>query len=163
MVISINKKIIFLILLILLGLGIFSGFYFSLKKNPENQLVREKIKITLYKDPNCDCCQDYVAYLKENGFEVETVNTQEMIDIKEKYQISPGLEACHTAIIDNYFIEGHVPIEGINKLLKEKPDILGIGLAGMPSGSPGMGGIKKGEFKIYSLSKDGQTSEFMSL
>ena len=72
------------------------------------------------------------------------------------------MESCHTAIFGDYFVEGHVPIEAVNKLLEEKPDIDGIALPEMPSGSPGMPGPKLEPFKIYSI-KDGQASEFLSL
>ena len=83
-----------------------------------------------------------------------------MSSIKEKYQIPPSMRSCHTVVIEDYFVEGHVPIEAIKKLFAEKPDIDGIVLAGMPSGSPGMPGQKTEAFKIYAL-RDSQTSEFM--
>ncbi len=85
-----------------------------------------------------------------------------MSSIKEKYQIPQNMESCHTAVIADYFVEGHVPIEAIEELLKEKLDIDGIALPGMPSGSPGMPGQKIEAFKIYALS-DGMASEFMTI
>ena len=91
------------------------------------------------------------------------VNTQNMLTIKEKYNIPQDLESCHTGIVGNYFLEGHIPIEAIKKLLEEKPDILGIALPGMPSDAPGMGGVKKGEYKVQGLSKDGSVFDFMSI
>ena len=85
-----------------------------------------------------------------------------MSSIKEKYQIPDNMQSCHTTIIEDYFVEGHVPIEAIRKLLATKPDIDGIALPGMPSGSPGMSGIKTEAFKIYALS-DGVVSKFLTL
>ena len=85
-----------------------------------------------------------------------------MNSIKEKYNIPYNMQSCHTTEIGDYFVEGHVPIEAVNKLLAEKPDIDGITLPDMPSGSPGMPGPKREEFIIYSL-KDGEAEEFMRL
>lgn len=89
-----------------------------------------------------------------------------MSAIKEKYNIPPEVQSCHTTIISDYvirdyFIEGHVPIEAISKLLEEKPDIDGIALPGMPTGSLGMGGEKTVQFEILAV-KNGETSVFMT-
>ena len=121
------------------------------------------IKITIFKSPTCGCCGEYVTYLRNKKFQVEVVDTQNMLSIKEKYNIPQELESCHTGIAENYFLEGHIPIEAIQKLLEEKPDILGIALPGMPSDAPGMGGVKTGKFIIQGLSKDGSAFEFMSI
>ncbi len=85
-----------------------------------------------------------------------------MTSVREYYQIPEGMESCHTAIINGYFVEGHVPVAAIKKLLEEKPNIDGIALPGMPSGSPGMPGQKNEAFHIYALS-DGKSSEFMTI
>ncbi len=85
-----------------------------------------------------------------------------MSSIKRRLQISRNMESCHTAVIGDYFVEGHLPVEAVAKLLAEKPAIDGIALPGMPSGSPGMPGPKTAAFKIYALS-DGKTSEFMTI
>ena len=130
---------------------------------PKNWSQDSGIKITIFKSPTCGCCAEYITYLKSKNFQVEVVNTQDMLSIKEKYNIPQDLESCHTGIVGNYFLEGHIPIEAIQKLLEEKPDILGIALPGMPSDAPGMGGVKSGEFKIYGLLKDGSAFEFMSI
>ena len=83
-----------------------------------------------------------------------------MSSIKSKYKIPQDMESCHTAVIADYFVEGHVPMEAVEKLLSEKPDIDGIALPGMPQGSLGMSGAKTAVFKIYALSA-GTASEFM--
>ena len=82
--------------------------------------------------------------------------------IKQKYSIPLEMQSCHTTIIDKYFIEGHVPLEAINKLLKERPNIDGIALPGMPIGTPGMPGDKEKPYVIYKL-VDGNFSVFMSV
>ncbi len=146
--------------LVLIAVAGFLGFYFS--SSSAQKVSGEKINAVLYKSPTCGCCVEYTAYLKDKGFNVEKKLMADLSPIKEKYQISEELESCHTMVVDGYFIEGHVPIEAIQKLLSERPDIEGIGLAGMPSGSPGMPGPKLGDFVIYSL-KAGVYSEFMRL
>ena len=90
------------------------------------------------------------------------ITTENMQSIKTKYDIPKNMESCHTSIIDNYFVEGHIPLEAINKLLIEKPLIDGIALPNMPSGSPGMPGIKRETFVIYSIT-NGQIGEFMRI
>ncbi len=100
--------------------------------------------------------------MAEYGFDIEPIYVADMTPIKDKHRIPAYLAACHTALIGDYFVEGHVPIEAIMKLLDEKPAIDGIGLPGMPSGAPGMGGPKMEEFIIYAMS-DGEVSEFLTL
>ena len=130
---------------------------------PKNGNQDNRVKITIYKSPTCSCCEEYITYLKNKDFRVEVVNTQDMLSIKEKYQIPPEMESCHTSVIGDYFIEGHMPVEAIQKLLEERPQISGIALPGMPAGSPGMGGgIKKDPFEIQALT-NGQMSEFMTI
>ncbi len=103
-----------------------------------------------------------MEYLEDRGFLVEVTETQNMEPIKKKYNIPQDMQSCHTMVIGDYFVEGHVPIEAINRLLAENPQIDGIALPAMPSGSPGMPGIKHGSFTIYALS-DGVPSVFTKL
>ncbi len=155
-----DKKIIMIVLVIVVGA--FLLWNFNIKKAGSENFDDNKNKIIVFKSPTCGCCTLYVPYLKKNGFAVETKN-ENMIHIRKKYQIPSAMESCHTTIIGDYFIEGHVPMEAINKLLEEKPDIKGISLPGMPSGSPGMPGPKTKPFIIYAISKEGTRSEFMRL
>ncbi|MDO8565598.1 MAG: DUF411 domain-containing protein [Candidatus Moranbacteria bacterium] len=119
---------------------------------------------TVYKEATCGCCLGYVAELKKQGFtvDVKSLGDEDMTAVKERYGISEDKQSCHTTIIGDYFIEGHVPIEAVEKLLIEKPKIAGIGLPGMPLGTPGMPGVKQVPYEIYE--KAGDTfSEFMKL
>jgi hypothetical protein len=120
----------------------------------------DKTKVTIYKSPTCGCCVGFGAYLQGKGFSVNSVSTNNMNSIKAQYSIPSSMDSCHTAIIEGYFVEGHIPVEAIDKLLSEKPDIDGIALPDMPSGSPGMPGPQTEDYVIYSL-KDGQSSVFM--
>ncbi len=105
--------------------------------------------VTLYKDPQCSCCEGYADYLRRNGFAVTIVPTHDLPLLDKKYGISDDLQPCHISIIDDYVVGGHVPIDVVNRLLSEKPKITGITLPGMPEGSPGMGGMKHGPFTVY--------------
>lgn len=111
--------------------------------------------ITLYKSPTCDCCEKYVDYLRDNGFTVKALNESDMDAIKKRYGVSHAA-SCHTALVNGYVVEGHVPVGAIRKLLTEKPDIIGISAPGMPMNSPGMGEMKKGTLTIYAVPKDRQ-------
>ncbi len=119
-------------------------------------------KATVYKSPNCGCCVGYVKELKNRGVEVEVVETEDMNSIKEQYNIPSNMQSCHTVVIGDYFIEGHVPIVAVEKLLTEKPDVDGIALPGMLSGTPGMPGVKRAPFNIYQLI-GGESGEFITL
>ena len=118
--------------------------------------------ITVYRSPTCGCCVGWEQYLETAGFDVESVVTDDVAAIKDDLQIPDEMRSCHTAIIGGYFIEGHVPIEAIHKLLEEQPEIDGIALPGMPPGSPGMGGEKSELFVVYSVT-DGSVDEFMTV
>ena len=107
---------------------------------------------TVYKDPNCGCCQGYAEHLERAGFKVTVVNTSDLPEIKKKHAVPEALESCHTTLVGGYVVEGHVPISAVERLLSEKPAIKGIGMPGMPAGSPGMGGAKSEPFVVYELS-----------
>jgi hypothetical protein len=109
------------------------------------------VAVTLYKNPECGCCEGYAAYLRKHGFTVTVKASNDLAEISRKAGIPPELEGCHTAFIENYVVDGHVPVEVINKLLAEHPQIKGITLPGMPAGSPGMTGRKSGPFTIYAV------------
>lgn len=109
----------------------------------------------LYKDPNCGCCGSYANYLRGNGFSVEVIEAAEFAEIGRKAGVPANLEGCHTTFVGDYAVSGHVPVEVVQKLLREQPRIAGVTLAGMPAGSPGMGGEKTEPFTIHAFTKDG--------
>jgi hypothetical protein len=122
----------------------------------DGQVIKEAI---VFKSPTCGCCGNYIEYMEEQGYKVKKVNVQDLTEIKERYNIPQDMQSCHTTLIGDYFVEGHVPIESVEKLLTEKPDVDGIALPAMPSGSPGMPGEQTGEFTVYSIT-DGKASAF---
>src|SRR5262249_39232467 len=103
----------------------------------------EATKATVYKNPACSCCHDYVNYLRQNGFDVEVVdNVDDLRAIKQRFSVPASLEGCHSTVVGGYIIEGHVPIDIVKRILQERPHIRGISLPEMPEGSPGMNGVK---------------------
>src|SRR3989344_7037471 len=135
-------------------------FFVKPKINGNSSLDTLNEEVIFYKGAGCGCCEVYLKYLQsKSGLEINTEEKTDVLDIKNRYGVPRKLESCHTAIIDGYFVEGHMPIEAIEKLLNERPDILGISLPGMPSGAPGMAGAKQGDFVIYGINKDGSSYE----
>ena len=106
---------------------------------------------TLYKNPQCGCCEAYADYLRENGFAVTVEPTHDLPFMKRQYGVPGALEGCHTTLVEGYVVEGHVPVATILRLLTERPEIKGISLPGMPAGSPGMFGEKSGPFTIFEI------------
>ncbi|MEK6897087.1 MAG: DUF411 domain-containing protein [Nanoarchaeota archaeon] len=120
--------------------------------------------IKIYKSMSCGCCEVYLKYANSKiNHKIDVFDMQNPEQIKKQYGIPSELESCHTTIIGDYFIEGHIPLEAVEKLLAEQPDIAGIAMPGMPSGSPGMPGQKYGDFVIYAVANDGSYSEFMRI
>ena len=122
---------------------------------PPRPAIAAPIRATLYKDPQCDCCEGYAAYLRQKGFVVEVKPTSDLAEISRKAGVPSELQGCHTMFVGGYVVDGHVPIKTIRKLLSERPTVAGITLPGMPTGSPGMTGQKTAPFKIYAVNKDG--------
>ncbi len=121
-------------------------------------------EIKIYKSSSCGCCSIYANYFQRKGNSgVEIINADNLELIKRNYSIPREFESCHTTIVGDYFVEGHVPLEAVEKLIAEKPDIDGIALPGMPMGSPGMTGIKTGDFVIYAVHHNKSYSEFMRI
>jgi hypothetical protein len=117
-------------------------------------IADEKLDVTLYKTPQCGCCENYADYMRDNGFDVTVVASHDLSLIKSRHGVPEEFEGCHTMLIDGYVVEGHVPLETIARLLEERPDITGISLPGMPQGSPGMSGRKTEPFTIHEFGGD---------
>jgi hypothetical protein len=98
----------------------------------------------------------WVSHLKDAGFTVETTDVRNINSVKMEHGVPPRAGSCHTAVVDGYVVEGHVPAEDIKRMLTERPDIAGISVPGMPVGSPGMEGPNAREFSVISFSEDGE-------
>lgn len=149
-----------LALMLLLSIGLFACK--SGQQAAEPSASSNPLAFELYKSPTCGCCGQYVEYLQANDLNVQVTEVEDMNAWKVKLGIPQELWSCHTMKIGKYFVEGHVPLEAIERLWGAQPDIEGIALPGMPAGSPGMGGTKTEPFIIYALAK-GIVSEFMRL
>jgi len=118
-------------------------------------------EMTVYHDPNCGCCGKWTEHMRANGFTVEEVPTQDMSSVKRELGVPRDLPSCHTAVIGDYVIEGHVPAEDVKRLLAEQPDARGLSVPGMPMGSPGMEyDGRRMAFDVIRFDDDGATSVF---
>jgi hypothetical protein len=117
--------------------------------------AQQSAKATLYKSPQCDCCDDYAEYLRGNGLQVTVIPTPDLATVSRNAGVPERLEACHTMLIEGYVVEGHVPVSIVRRLLAERPAVKGITMPGMPSGSPGMTGAKEAPFVVLTIPKDG--------
>ena len=118
-------------------------------------------KVTVYKSPTCGCCAKWVDYLKGAGYSVEVEDHRDMTPIKMQHGVKREYSSCHTAVVDGYVLEGHVPVEYIAKLLEEKPQgVKGIAVPGMPIGSPGMEGPNPQTYDVVAFDENGKTKVY---
>jgi len=119
-----------------------------------------KPQMTVYKSSTCGCCSNWVAHMKANGFDVKAIDVDDIDKVKRERGVPADATSCHTAIVNGYIVEGHVPADAVQKMLKEKPAIAGIAVPGMPMGSPGMEvpGGQKDAYNIVAFDKAGKTS-----
>ena len=119
-------------------------------------------EVTVYKTPTCGCCKLWVDHLHEAGFEVEVHDLGDVTGEKQRLGVPPRLASCHTAVVEGYVIEGHVPAEDVRRLLATRPDVVGISVPGMPMGSPGMEFGPPQPYDVIAFQGDGSTSVFAS-
>ena len=110
------------------------------------------IRGVAYKAPGCGCCEGWAEHMREAGFDIKMVEDQDLAIRKIRHGITSELASCHTALIDGYVVEGHVPANVVQKLLNERPDgVSGIAVPGMPVGTPGMPGFKAGLVEVLAF------------
>jgi hypothetical protein len=117
------------------------------------------LAMTVYKSPACECCGKWIAHLRNEGFTVTVVDLQDLHAVKTRLGVPSASASCHTAMIDGYVVEGHVPTEDIRRLLKERPAAVGIAAPGMPTGAPGMDGLKT-PYTVVSFDRSGALKTF---
>ena len=118
-------------------------------------------KIVVYKSPTCGCCGQWVTYMRNNGFTVEVHDQADVTPIKTASGVPEALHSCHTAQVGGYVVEGHVPVEAIRRMLRERPQIAGIAVGGMVTGTPGMeAGGRKDPYDVMAFTRDGRTSVY---
>jgi len=118
-------------------------------------------RIEVYKSPWCGCCAAWVDHLERNGYSAVVHDVEDLSAIKQMAGVPQPLRSCHTAMIDGYVVEGHVPSTAIDRLLTEQPDIHGLSVPGMPIGSPGMEGPNPIPYTVYSIGSDFEVEAFM--
>jgi hypothetical protein len=114
-------------------------------------------EMTVYKTPTCGCCSKWVDHVKAAGFTVKTIDQPDLSELKAEMGVTKALSSCHTALVGGYVIEGHVPAADIQRLLKEKPKIVGLAAAGMPGASPGMD-TNKDPYEVLAFDASGKTT-----
>jgi len=121
----------------------------------------QPLEITVYRSPSCGCCSKWLTHLKQNQFTVNDVVIDDVATIKQKYGVPAKLASCHTAIVNGYVIEGHVPASDIKELINSKAKVVGLSVPGMTTGTPGMEmGNRKDPYDVVSFDKTGQTKVF---
>jgi len=116
--------------------------------------------VQVYKSPTCGCCGKWVDHLRAAGFTVQATNVADVNQYKLEYGVPMQLASCHTAIVEGYIVEGHVPADDVIKMLREKPAIKGIAVPGMPLGSPGMESPNPERYETIAFDADGNTTVF---
>ena len=125
------------------------------------EAVSKPLDITVYRDPSCSCCGKWIAHLTAQGFQPKNVLNSDMDALKKQYGVPDDLASCHTAVINGYVIEGHVPANDIKRLIAEKSDVVGITVPGMPIGAPGMeSGNVQEPFTVFSFDEKGHAEAF---
>jgi hypothetical protein len=116
--------------------------------------------MVVYKDPNCGCCKLWVDHVKAAGFAVSVRESSDVVSVKKRQGVPARLYSCHTAIVGGYVLEGHVPADLVQKLLKERPKVVGLAVPGMPAGSPGMEQGSKEAYDVLTFDAVGKTTVY---
>jgi len=126
------------------------------------QSATAKPQLTVYKSSTCGCCSNWVAHMKANGFDVKAIDVDDIDKVKQEHGVPAAAASCHTALVNGYIVEGHVPADAVLKMLRDKPAIAGIAVPGMPIGAPGMEmpNGQKEPYTIVSFDRSGKTAVY---
>lgn len=122
----------------------------------------DPIAITVYKSPSCGCCVKWIDHLEAGGLAVEAIDVDNLAWVKKENGVPTELASCHTALVDGYVIEGHVPVEDVIRLLEERPDVAGLAVPKMPIGSPGMEGPNPEPYDVLAFTVQGSVHTYAS-
>jgi hypothetical protein len=139
----------------LAGLAVLGTVAFS--PRPAAGTPASPVEITVYHSPTCGCCKKWISYLEANGFKVKSIEQDDLSEIKAEAGVTSRLSSCHTALVQGYVIEGHVPAADIQRLLKERPKVVGLTAPGMPGAGPGMD-TGKAPYEVLSFDARGATA-----
>ncbi len=120
--------------------------------------------VTVWRNPDCGCCHEWVTHLQDHGFAVQVQAVPDTAVPRQRLKVPAALGSCHTALVAGYALEGHVPAREVQRLLREKPEAIGLAVPGMPVGSPGMDGPAYGgrrdPFDVLLIGRDGRASVY---
>ncbi len=116
--------------------------------------------VLVYKSPTCGCCSAWVEHMQAAGFTVDARDVRDLMSVKVDAGVPARMSSCHTALVDGYVVEGHVPAEQVKRMLAERPEVAGIAVPGMPTGSPGMEGPNAQPYEVYSFDRGGDAAVF---
>ena len=114
----------------------------------------EALRITVFKSPWCGCCHEWAEVIRRAGYEIELRDMEDLAQVKSQAGVPTDMESCHTASLEGYFLEGHVPTEAVAKLIETRPDIAGLAVPGMAEGAPGMGDDPSARYDVYAVPRD---------
>jgi hypothetical protein len=135
---------------------------FSLAVLPVLRLHAAGAKMQVYKTPTCGCCGKWVEHMRNAGFDVSVQDVPSTVEYRRKYGVPDKLQSCHTAVVNGYSVEGHVPAREIQRLVKSGAKAKGLAVPGMPMGSPGMEGPRSDAYSVLLFQADGSTSVYQS-
>ena len=119
--------------------------------------------VIVYKTETCGCCNGWIEHLRAAGFTVDARNVRNLMSVKLDVGVPGPMATCHTALVDGYVVEGHVPVDQVKRMLAERPDVAGIGVPGMPSGSEGMDMPNGESYQVLTFDRDGNTSVYAEI
>jgi len=125
---------------------------------------RPRPVVEVYKTVTCGCCANWVTHLQQHGFTTNVTDVDDIGAVKAKYNVPGRVHSCHTAVVDGYVVEGHVPAADVRRLLEERPAVAGIAVPGMPIGSPGMEvpGMAPQSYNVFAFDRQGQLQIYAS-
>lgn len=149
-----GKKLIVVFSLIITAFSVSAESVWDTPK----QVLDKPVDIVVYRSPTCGCCKKWIAHLKKHNFNIKDIVQQDMQAVKTQLNVPTAIASCHTAVVNGYWVEGHVPADDIKTMILNKPDIAGISVPAMPSGTPGMEmGGRKDPFNVIAVDKQGKT------
>lgn len=146
--------------LLILIAGVISWNIISDYYERQDKIDQGASVVTMYKNPGCECCDRWAEYMQRNGYKVTVHASRNTNAIKGEYGVPREMRSCHTAIVDGYVVEGHVPVEDVNRLISERPEAVGIATPGMPASSPGMNTALNEPFEVYLFDDNGHNTVY---
>lgn len=119
--------------------------------------------VLVYKTPTCGCCNGWIEHMEAAGFTVDARNVSDIMTVKRDGGVPVQMSSCHTSIVDGYVVEGHVPADQVKRLLAERPEVAGIAVPGMPTGSPGMEGPNAKPYQVLSFTHAGEPAVYADI